>query len=76
MRILAEKLQNLFLEIKPTKTEFYALGDFNIDLLLLKTNKTICMYAENLSASSMKSLIDKPTRIAETSKTLIDHFNY
>ena len=73
MKILTEKLQNLFLEINSTKTEFYALGDFNIDLLQLKTNKTICMYAENLLASSMKCLIDKPTRIADTSKTLIDH---
>ena len=72
MRILTEKLQNLFLEIKSTKTEFYALGDFNVDLLQLKTNKTICMYAENFLASSMKCLIDKPTTIAETSKALIE----
>ena len=73
MKIFTEKLQNLFLEINSTKTECYALGDFNRDLLQLKTNKTICMYAENLLASSMKCLIDKPTRIADTSKTLIDH---
>ena len=73
MRIFTEKLQNLFLAIKSAITEFYALGDFNIDLLQLNTNKAICMYAENLLASSMKCLIDKPTRIAETSKTLIDH---
>ena len=32
------------------------------------------MYAQNLLASSMKSLIHKLTKIAETSKTLIDHF--
>ena len=31
------------------------------------------MCAENLIASSMKCLIDKPTRITETSKTLLDH---
>ena len=73
INLFTEKLQNLCLEIKSTKTEFYALGDFNIDFMQIKVNKNICMYAENLITSSMKCLIDKPTRITETSKTLIDH---
>ena len=48
--------------------EFMLLGDFNIDLLKPQTQ-----WAHLYQMFNLHQLIDKATRITETSKTLIDH---
>ena len=52
---------------------FYCLGDFNINLLNIYARDEICRYANMLFGCNCRCLIDVPTRVTETSKTLIDH---
>ena len=54
-------------------TELYILGDINIDLTKLDSNNTVGSYANSLISNSLKCLIDKPTRITTSTKSLIDH---
>ena len=52
----------------------FVLGDFNLDLMNISTkNNAIQKYASNLLGCSCKCLINVPTRITQSSKTLIDH---
>ena len=48
-------------------------GDFNYNLLNISIHNKTEEYYNTLTAHSFKPLITKPTRIADNSKTLIDH---
>ena len=52
---------------------FYCLGEFNINLLNIYARDEIRRYANMLLGCNCRCLIDVPTRVTETSKTLIDH---
>jgi len=54
-------------------TQYYIFGDINIDLLTYDNNIAVCDYVNMLYCSGVKPLITKPTRITETTATLIDH---
>jgi hypothetical protein len=49
------------------------LGDFNIDLLKINENPAVKEYFENLITLGMYPEITLPTRITDTSATLIDN---
>jgi hypothetical protein len=49
-------------------------GDFNVDLLKFKTNHSINEYLENLISNGYIPKISYPTRLTETTGTLIDNF--
>ena len=66
-------MEELFCNLGNSKTEFYILGDINIDLLQVPNDRFIKNYADNLIGHSIKCLINKPTRISNTSETLLDH---
>ena len=52
----------------------FVLGDFNLDLMNISSkNNAIQKYASYLLGCSCKCLMNMPTRITQTSKTLIDH---
>ena len=54
--------------------EVYILGDFNINLIKNKHISNLMKpYVEVCSLHGLKQLIDSPTRITETSSTLLDH---
>lgn len=54
--------------------EIYILGDFNIPVCLLhKLSVLYKKYQNCLNMFNLKQIIDEPTRVTCTSKTLIDH---
>ena len=53
---------------------FYACGDYNINLLQSDANHKIASYVNSVTSSGSFCLIDKPTRLGESSATLLDHF--
>ena len=55
-------MEEKFCNLSNSKTEFYILGDFNIDLLQVTNNRVIKNYADNLVGYSIKCAINKPTR--------------
>ena len=67
------KMRDNFHSLKYNNTDFIILGDFNIDLLQTANNNHFRKYANNLLGCSYKCVINAPTRITKTSKTLLDH---
>ena len=62
-----ETMNKINMENRPC----YILGDFNIDLLNARTENQ--MFLNQLLACGFYPCIDKPTRVSETSATLIDN---
>ena len=52
---------------------FYACGDYNINLLKSDANHKIASYLNSVTSFGSICLIDKPTRLGESSATLLDH---
>ena len=69
----ARALRNIFHELNSKKSEFYVLGDFNIDQIKIKSNNRIKTYADDLIGSAVECLINQPTRVCKNSKSLLDH---
>ena len=71
--LFSRALINIFYELNSKKSEFYVLGDFNIDLITIKSNNRIKTYADDLIGSVVKCLINQQTRVCKNSKSLLDH---
>ena len=52
---------------------FILLGDYNIDLFKQASDIKSRSYLNDIYSAGCYSLTDKPTRIASTSETLLDH---
>ena len=62
------------LNIVRTRSKFvYVCGDYNIDLLKMNSNNDYCLFYENVLSSSFAPKITLPTRICDTTSTLIDN---
>ena len=48
-------------------------GDYNVDLLKVKTNKHYCQYFDTIISLGFIPKITLPTRISEHSRNLIDN---
>ena len=66
-------MEEIFRSLQNSKKEFYILGDFNINLLQAHLNHQINNYVDTLLSYSVKCVINKPTRIGTSSRTLLDH---
>ena len=55
------------------KSNFCVLGDFNLNLFDIEKINNIRKYANSLISCSVKCIVNKATRISDSSKTLIDH---
>ena len=73
LELFSRTIEEKFFNLSNSKSGFYILGDFNIDLLQVTNNRVIKNYADNLVGYSIKCTINKPTRIFNNSKTLLDH---
>ena len=71
--LFTKAIEKIFLNMSNTKTKFYLVGDFNIDLLQFHCIQIIKTYADNLLSYSVKCCINKPTRISVSTKSLLDH---
>ena len=59
--------------MKTMKHSCYVCGDYNVDLLKVKTNKHYCEYFGEVISQGFIPKITLPTRISEQSSTLIDN---
>ena len=66
-------LCDIFADLRDSNTAFYAVGDYNIDLMQINGNHNFRKYVNNILSTSTKCAIDLPTRITDHSKTLLDH---
>ena len=60
-------------QIKKSNTYNYLLGDFNINLLSSNNHPPTAQFVDSMYANFHLPLINKPTRVAEHSMTLIDN---
>ena len=63
----SNKLFEIFLELNSDKRSFYALGDYNLDLMKIKTNNSVRIHVNNVISSPCKCAIDLSTRITNYS---------
>ena len=71
----SEALTNNLRQINLSTSNFFILGNFNLDLLKVDNNNSIRKYVNDLISCSCKCVIDKPTRIYKNSTTLLDHIH-
>ena len=77
MRSFTNKFTNI-LNILRNRSKFvyiyiYICGDYNIDLLKLQTNDEFSIFYNNIVAAGFAPKITTPTRICDTTSTLIDN---
>ena len=73
MRSFTNESTNL-LNILRTLSKFvYICGDYNIDLLKIQTNDEFSIFYNNIVAAGFAPKITLPTRIYDTTSTLIDN---
>ena len=70
------KLFEIFHELNSDKRSFYAPGDYNLDLMKIKTKNSVRMHVNNMTSLPCKCAIDLPTPITNQSKTSIDHIYF
>ena len=68
-----EALSTSLQSLNSNRGKYYILGDFYLNLLKIDSCNIIRKYINNLISNNVRCLINKPTRIAHTSKTLLDH---
>ena len=69
-------LGQIFQQLIDKKYPFFSLGDYNIDLMKIKTNNSVRKYVNSMLSLPCKCAIDLPTRVTDHSKTLIDHIYF
>ena len=66
-------LNPLLIKLKRENKPTILMGDFNMDLLKINKEPLIEQYYDNLTYNHFMPLITSPTRISQSSKTLIDN---
>lgn len=66
-------MSNLLSIINQSKKTCVLLGDFNIDILQYDFNSNVSSFVDTMYSDSFFPLITKPTRITDSSSTLIDN---
>ncbi len=74
-KCFADRMERLLQQIPGNKKKLTCIiaGDFNIDLCKYNTDKTVGEYLNNLLTNNFQPMIIMPTRITQTSSTIIDH---
>ena len=68
----SNELSSIF-HLNLNEREFYLVGDMNVNLCQDNKSYETSRCMDNLIGCSVKYIINKPTRITPTSKTLLDH---
>ena len=69
-------MKPLLNKVNTENKKIYLTGDFNMDLLKTSSNVNTSEYFELLSSNNFIPLINGPTRVSPSSKTLIDNIFY
>ena len=59
--------------VSKSKLRYYLFGDWNINLIKYNENNNVKFYVDMLHSRNSRNLVNKPTRVTNTSATLIDH---
>ena len=73
INIFTNELSSLLVKVKNLKHSSYLCGDYNIDLLKVKTNRHYCSYFDDVVSNGFFPKITLPTRLSDHSSTLIDN---
>ena len=83
LNILINEFTNLLIVSRARSKSVFLCGDYNIDLLKINTNDQFNLFYVNFISSSFIPNNTLPTRICDTTRTLIDniytnsvHINY
>ena len=68
-----EEFSTLLSNMKAMKHSCSVCGDYNVDLLKVKTNKHCCEYFDEVISQGFIPKVTLPTRISEQSSTLVDN---
>ena len=69
----SNELSSIFHTLILNERQFYLVGDMNVYLRQDNKSYETSRYIDNLIGCSVKCIINKPTSITPTSKTLLDH---
>ena len=73
MEIFTEEYTELLNNLRNRLKFVYLCGDYNIDLLKITTNTVFNKFYENITSCGFIPKITLPTRICDTTSTLIDN---
>ena len=62
-------------KLNQSRNKFIIFGDISINLLKYGKDLRVNRYVNEITSLECIIPIDKPTRLTETSSTIIDHFN-
>ena len=69
----ALSLNNKIADLDISNYNAYLLGDFNLNISINRQSFVAQNYLDMLSSNSMYPIINPPTRVADTTSTIIDH---
>jgi exonuclease III len=70
---ILNRLSIAFNEVNRKNNDLIVTGDFNVNLMKIKTDLKVQEYVETMISSGLKFRISRPSRVSNTSATLIDH---
>ena len=73
IEIFTEEYTELLNNLRSRSKFVYLCGDYNIDLLKISTNNVFNKFYENITSCGFIPKITLPTRICDTTSTLIDN---
>ena len=71
--IFNDRMTDIMNKVNKENKLFYMLGDLNIDLLKYEEHRLTSSFVDILYSNNVFPLITKPTRVTQTTATLIDH---
>ena len=71
--IFNDRMTDILYTVNKENKLFYMLGDLNIDLLIYEEHRLTSSFLDMLYSNNVFPLITKPTRVTQTTATLIDH---
>ena len=71
--LFIDNFTDLMAELSSLNKDTYIFGDFNIDILKICAHEKTSTFVDNCFANGFLQIITKPTRVTNSSATLIDH---
>ena len=73
LNVFINEFTDLLIVLRARSKSVFLCGDYNIDLLKINANDNFNIFCENVISSSFIPSITLPTRICDTTSTLIDN---
>ena len=73
LNLFINEFTDLLIVLRARSKSVYLCGDYNIDLIKINTNDNFNLFYENVISSSFIPNITLPTRMCDTTSTLIDN---